>query len=68
MKNLLTSRTAVAAISLPIVGWVIQFGFNGGVLPMFVQTWGPLSVAIGIVLFRLSTSAPCRFCGGKRHG
>ena len=56
--------TTWAAISLPIVGWAIQWK-SGGMLPMFVQTWGPLLVGIGVILLRRGTSSACRFCGKK---
>ena len=64
MKTIVRCRTTWAAISLPLVGWLIQHQ-NGGMLPLAVQTWGPLLVAVGVILFRLATTESCRFCGRK---
>lgn len=64
MKNIWKCRVTQAAISLPITGWFIQW-YNVGTLPLFVQTWGPLVIAIGVVLFRRATTKPCSFCGKK---
>lgn len=62
MKKILQCKTTRAAVILPFVGWFIQW-YNGGMLPMFVQTWGPMLVAVGVILFRRVTSEACRICG-----
>lgn len=64
MKRLWRSRTIWSAVTLPVVGWVIQWR-NGGTLPVFVQTCGPLLVCVGIVLLRMGTNQGC-LCGRKR--
>lgn len=65
MKSTMASKTIWAAIALPITGWGIQH-WNGGMLPMFVQTWGPLVVAVGFALLRCSTTEACRICDISR--
>ena len=64
MKNITRCKTTWAAISLPLVGWLIQ-SCNGGPLPLFVQTWGPLAIAVGVMLLRRATSESCALCA--RH-
>ena len=54
MKKIRKSKTFWAALVLPLVGWAIQYK-NGGVLPLEVQTYGPLLVSIGFILLRTCT-------------
>ena len=54
IKRLRCSKTVWFALLLPPVSWLIQWK-NGGILPVSVQTWGPLLVTIGMILLRLAT-------------
>lgn len=64
MKRIHASRTLWAAASLPVSGWLIQW-WNGGMLPMHVQTFGPLAVAVGVILLRLATTTGVDFTPRK---
>lgn len=60
MKKLRRSKTLWYALLLPILGWLVQWK-NGGTLPIDLQTYGPLLIAVGIILLRLTTGEPtCR--------
>lgn len=54
MKKLRKSKTFWCSLSLPLFGWIIQWR-NGGELPLIVQSWGPLTVAVGFILLRLTS-------------
>lgn len=57
MKKLRRSKTVWFALLIPLLGWAVQW-HNGGLLPVELQTFGPLLIAVGIILFRIQTGEP----------